>query len=230
MGIPAKKIRLNVKFGQWDAYEDLGLQLQPYQIPLPEPKTEYLSLAGGDGQIDLTEAAGDIRYNNRTFTLTLQAIDHTRSWTRTASTIANAIHGKRLNVVFSRDSSYYYDARCKVLSLSTQAAALGTVTIELNAAPYKMAAALTTVSLNISDGAETATLRNGRMPCYPTVTTNVPCTISWGSGQSQKLAIGKTQLTALRIPDGGISVTVTPNQTSAGIISMCAISYRQGSL
>ena len=216
MGITAKKIRLNVKFGQWDAYEDWGLQLQPYQIPLPEPKTDYLSPAGAD--------------SNRTFTLTLQAIDHTRSWTRTASTIANAIHGKRLNVVFSRDSSYYYDARCKVLSLSTQAAALGTVTIELNAAPYKMAAALTTVSLNISDGAATATLQNGRMPCYPTVTTNVTCTISWGSGQSQKLAIGKTQLTALRIPDGGISVTVTPNQTSAGIISMCAISYRQGSL
>lgn len=103
MGITARKIRLNVKFGQWDAYEDWGLQLQPYQIPLPEPKTEYLSLAGGNGQIDLTEAAGDIRYSNRTFTLTLQAIDHTRSWTRTASTIANAIHGKRLNVVFSRD-------------------------------------------------------------------------------------------------------------------------------
>lgn len=229
MGVPAKKTRLNVKFGQWDAYEEWGLQLQPYQIPLPEPKTEYLSLAGGDGQIDLTEAAGDIRYTNRTFTLTLQAIDRTRSWTQTASTIANAIHGKRLNVAFSRDSSYYYDARCKVLSLSTQAA-LGTVTIELNSAPYKLAAALTTVSLNISDGAATAMLQNSRMPCYPTVTTNVACTISWGSGQSQKLAIGKTQLTALRIPDGGISVTVTPNQTSAGIISMCTISYRQGSL
>lgn len=229
MGVPAKKTRLNVKFGQWDAYEEWGLQLQPYQIPLPEPKTEYLSLAGGDGQIDLTEAAGDIRYTNRTFTLTLQTINRTRSWTQTASAIANAIHGKRLNVAFSRDNSYYYDARCKVLSLSTQAT-LGTVTIELNSAPYKLAAALTTVSLNISDGAATAMLQNSRMPCYPTVTTNVPCTISWGSGQSQKLAIGKTQLTALRIPDGGISVTVTPNQTSAGIISMCAISYRQGSL
>lgn len=229
MGVPAKKTRLNVKFGQWDAYEEWGLQLQPYQIPLPEPKTEYLSLAGGDGQIDLTEAAGDIRYTNRTFTLTLQTINRTRSWTQTASAIANAIHGKRLNVAFSRDNSYYYDARCKVLSLSTQAT-LGTVTIELNSAPYKLAAALTTVSLNISDGAATAMLQNSRMPCYPTVTTNVACTISWGSGQSQKLAIGKTQLTALRIPDGGISVTVTPNQTSAGIISMCTISYRQGSL
>lgn len=229
MGVPAKKTRLNVKFGQWDAYEEWGLQLQPYQIPLPEPKTEYLSLAGGDGQIDLTEAAGDIRYTNRTFTLTLQTINRTRSWTQTASAIANAIHGKRLSVAFSRDNSYYYDARCKVLSLSTQAA-LGTVTIELNSAPYKLAAALTTVSLNISDGAATAMLQNSRMPCYPTVTTNVACTISWGSGQSQKLAIGKTQLTALRIPDGGISVTVTPNQTSAGIISMCTISYRQGSL
>lgn len=224
-----KNTRLNVKFGQWDAYEDWGLQLQPYQIPLPEPKTEYLSLAGGDGQIDLTEAAGDIRYNNRTFTLTLQLINAARPWAQLVSTVANAIHGKRLNVTFSRDSSYYYDARCKVLSLSAQAA-LGTVTIELNSAPYKLAAALTTVSLNISDGAATAMLQNSRMPCYPTVTTNVACAISWGSGQSQKLAIGKTQLTALRIPDGGISVTITPNQTSAGIISMCVISYRQGSL
>lgn len=44
MGITARKIRLNVKFGQWDAYEDWGLQLQPYQIPLPEPKRSIYPL------------------------------------------------------------------------------------------------------------------------------------------------------------------------------------------
>lgn len=223
-----KKIRLNVKIGQWDAYEDWGLQLQPYQIPLPEPKTEYLSIAGGDGQIDLTEAAGDVRYSNRTFTLTLQMLNAARPWTQLVSTVANAIHGKRLPVVFSRDSDWYYYARCKVMSLSSQAA-LGTIMIEINASPYKLASVVTTVSIDTSAGTATATLQNGRMPCYPTVTTNFACTINWGS-QSQEVGIGKTHLTALCIPDGGISVAVTPVQASVGIARACVISYRQGSL
>ena len=62
-----------VKFGTLDSYSDLHSILNKKTIGTPTPKKETVSVAGRDGEIDLTDYFGEVKYNNRTlnFDLTL---------------------------------------------------------------------------------------------------------------------------------------------------------------
>lgn len=54
-----------IRFGKYHSYDDFGLILSSVHIPPAAPKTNYVDIPGADGQLDLTEALGCVRYQMR---------------------------------------------------------------------------------------------------------------------------------------------------------------------
>ncbi len=104
-----------VKIGGYDCQDDFGMLLASKDIELPTVQTKFVEVPGRDGTLDFTEAlSGRPAYYDRTIKLvfvTCKNISH-EEWPDFLSKIANAIHGKRLQIIFDEDPDYYYDGRC----------------------------------------------------------------------------------------------------------------------
>ena len=101
----------DIRFGTKWAHADYGLIVAPYAIPMPEPQTNFVEIPGRDGTLDLSEAFGTIRYADRVIPLTLYA---RAPFDVLISSLAADVHGRRMNVIFDRDPTYYYDARMTI--------------------------------------------------------------------------------------------------------------------
>ena len=103
----------DIRFGTKWAHADYGLVVAPYAIPMPEPQTNFVEILGRDGALDLSEAFGTARYSDRTISLTLFV---RAPFDTLVSTFAVDVHGRRMNVIFDRDPTFYYDGRITICS------------------------------------------------------------------------------------------------------------------
>lgn len=74
---------------------ELGLKMTALKIPFPSPKTNYISVPGASGNIDLSEVFGRILYEDRsnvTFEFVLRG--NFDLWEVVTFRIATMIHGK----------------------------------------------------------------------------------------------------------------------------------------
>ena len=98
-----------ILFGNKNTHTDYGLIVAPYEIPMPTAQTNFVPVPGHDGSLDLTEAFDAILFNDRIILLTLYA---TGEYDTRVSAFVNAVHGKRMQIVFSKDPNYYYTGPC----------------------------------------------------------------------------------------------------------------------
>ena len=98
----------------YDALDQWGFFIVTKSVGAPEPKFYTVDLPGGDGKIDLTEALGGISYDNREIEVKLRAIGEQNQWTKIFSDVLQAIHGRRMKIIFSDDAGYYYQGRINV--------------------------------------------------------------------------------------------------------------------
>ena len=163
-----------------------GLIVAPYEIPMPLPRTDYVEIPGKDGSLDLSEAFGRILYTDRLIPITLYAVG---AYDANVSAFVNAVHGKRKQITFSKDPTYYYNGRVSVVSLTKQDGYCE-IGLEITAEPYKLAQTETSVSRS---GNGTVTLKNGRMAVVPTITNTKEATITFiyqGASVQATLAAG----------------------------------------
>jgi hypothetical protein len=97
----------DIRFGTKWAHADYGLIVAPYAIPMPEPQTNFVEIPGRDGALDISEAFGTVRYADRIIPLTLYA---RAPFDSLISAFAADVHGRRMNVIFDRDPTFYYDS------------------------------------------------------------------------------------------------------------------------
>lgn len=119
-----------------NSYTDWGLLLRPKEIAPPEPKIITMSIDGRDGDIDLTEWAGAVRYNDRAFSLSFYMTDAVTDINAKATAIKNWLHGQRVKITFSDDADYYYSARVSVTAAYNDGG-VGVLAMSVIAAPYK---------------------------------------------------------------------------------------------
>ena len=163
-----------------------GLIVAPYEIPMPLPRTDYVEIPGKDGSLDLSEAFGRVLYSDRVIPITLYAVG---AYDANVSAFVNTVHGKRKQITFSKDPTYYYNGRVSVVSITKQDGYCE-IGLEITAEPYKLAQTETSVSRS-SNG--TVTLNNGRMPVVPTITNTKEATITFtyqGASVQATLAAG----------------------------------------
>ena len=211
----------DIRFGTKWAHADYGLIVAPYAIPMPEPQTNFVEIPGRDGALDLSEAFGTVRYADRIISLTLYA---RAPFDVLVSSFAADVHGWRMNLIFDRDPTYYYDARVTVEDVERHAGYCE-LSLECRAKPYKLEHFETTITV-LPTGNATVTLTNTRMPVVPTITVSAEMTLMFtlsGTNYSVNLSAGTHVIPSLVLTEGDTEIAIT----GTGRITF---TYRKGAL
>lgn len=210
-----------VIFGSYHSFDEWGLLLKEKEIKAPEPKVQQIEIEGGDGVLDLTEFFGEVKYNNRSLSFTFCKMNiKPGDFLALFSTVQNAIHGKKMQVILDDDPAFFYSGRVTVNEWKSNKN-LGEIVIEVDAEPYKMKLAETVVSKAVS-GSASIILANSRKRVVPVITTTVEMTISF-DGYSGTFSSGTFTIPELELHEGETTVAVT----GTGNISF---RYREGGL
>ena len=211
----------DIRFGTKWAHADYGLIVAPYAIPMPEPQTNFVEIPGRDGALDLSEALGTVRYTDRTIPLTLYA---RAPFDSLVSTFATDVHGRRMNVIFDRDPTYYYDARITIEDVERHWGYCE-LSLECRAKPYKLEQFETTITV-LPTGSATVTLTNTRMPVVPSITVSAEMTLAFTISEkdySVTLTAGTHTIPALVLSEGDTEIGIT----GTGSVTFA---YRKGAL
>lgn len=127
-----------VKFDTWHTGRDWKLTLNAKTLDPPEPKTNYISVEGRDGDIDVSEAlTGEIRYQNRTASFDFIMTEGTHAEREQLLTeIIGILHGRKRQIILPDDPDHYMIGRCTVKSVQNTMA-YGTFSVEANCEPWK---------------------------------------------------------------------------------------------
>lgn len=211
-----------VKFGTFHTYDDFGLVLSEKEIKSPTPKIKQIEVEGSDGVLDMTEAFGGVKYNNRSlsFTFTYPYISTEEDFLGLFTTVQNAIHGQKMNVVLDDDLEHYYFGRVSVNEWKSEKK-MGKIVIEVDSEPYKMMVEETVVTRSVS-GSLTINLTNGRKHVVPTITSSAAMTYAFGI-YSKSVSAGTFRIPEFELVEGNNEITVTGTGT-------VTFRYRKGDL
>ena len=166
-------IETGVFFGNIHSFYDLNLILSGVLIPPATPKTNYVDVPGADGAVDLTEALGEVKYNDRDgckFTFSMNPADDLSeaAWEAKKTEVSNLLNGRKFNITLDKDPDYYYTGRITVSEyLSNRRHRQIVVTGRLS--PWKWKQNKTVVTHNLTAGENTVILRNGRKSVVPVI-------------------------------------------------------------
>lgn len=164
-------------FDSIHSYTDLNLLLSSVEIPPASVKRKLVDIPGGDGSVDLTEALGEVRFNDRecVFTFTVFPKDN---FEEKKKQVSNLLNGKRCRIMLDKDPGYYWLGRCSINEYASDKN-LHKIVVGAVVAPYKLKNGQTVVT--IPSGTSVAkTLLNGRKTVVPTITCTADFTIVFG--------------------------------------------------
>lgn len=118
-------------------FKNHGLILNDVYPSAPVPKTTFIDIPGRDGSIDLTEALGSVRFENRYLTIVLTDLNYKLSVGEEFALLQREIDGRRVKVILDKMPSYYYTGRVISFSDVEQKGLTGTITITVEIEPYR---------------------------------------------------------------------------------------------
>lgn len=209
----------SVNFGDKNSYTDLGLILMPKTRPFPIPKTNYVSIEGRDGDLDLTTSlTGDVKYENISYSLDFYLKDKRVDWETKLLEIATYLHGKKMNLSFSEDPNWYYVGRYTLNPLESDRN-IGLLKIDCVLEPYRLKKDETIKTIT---GVGTLTLSNTRKWVMPTITSTSSMEFTF-EGKSF-VVNGTLQTPDIILKEGNNTIEVT---NGTGTLT---ITYREGKL
>ncbi|MDD3400750.1 MAG: hypothetical protein PHT58_03870 [Eubacteriales bacterium] len=208
-----------ILFGSKSTKTDYGFIVAPYIIPMPTVQTNFVEIPGRDGMLDLSEGFGLVRYSNRAIALTLYAV---APYEQAVFAFVNDVHGKRMELTFDRDASFFYIGRVSVDSIEKHDGYCA-ITVNVNAEPFKYKQTETTVSRT---GSGSVSLSNLRMPVVPEVTASAEATLVYQCGgipTTTVVSAGTHFVPTLLLEAGSKTVQIT---TTGEVV----FTYREGAL
>ena len=202
-----------VQFGDHHTADDWGLIMHEKIVSPPVPKTNYVSVPGRDGDLDLTEAlSGVVNYQDRTasFTFLLTNGSHADRDELIAE-IVGALHGQSMKIIDTDDYPDYYMTGRIMIQEVTNNNAYGVIKLQVVCRPWRYAInqAGKTVSVAASDGTVPVSLTNkGYKTVTPSITVTGSVTITYGT-TSTSLSAGTYTLPGLLLSPGLNRVTVS---------------------
>ena len=139
----------SVKFGKYDSMLDFALIRTASTVGEAPVKTNTVEVEGADGVLDLTEYFGELFYENRTLEFTFQCIEPISEFKRIYSEVKNAINGKKMKIILSEDSDFYYIGRVSVNEWASNGR-IGELSISCDCEPYKYRKNVTTKTLTVN--------------------------------------------------------------------------------
>lgn len=226
-------------------YDDWNLYITNTNvIGNPEQYTNYVTVPGRDGRLDMSEAlTGRPIYIRRELTINLASSRPKTMWDATISYFRNHINGRVCRITFDNDVSYFWRGRVRIEDFES-AMTLGQFTVKVEAEPYKYSILqssdpwlwnpfnFTTDMITYTDawdisGSKTVTVPKGTMPTTPTfvVSQLVGDSITMAVGeQSYTLVPGSNTFPEVKV-NGDEDVEITFTGTAK-----VQIVYRGGSL
>lgn len=191
-----------VKFGEFHTAADWGMSLAEKSIEPPKPKTKTISIEGRDGDIDLSESLGVLRYDNRSLSFKFELLDGTyQQRLDIMAAVLRHIHGKRLKVTLDDDSDYYFIGRCTVKSYENNRA-MGTIEIEVDADPYRLKVVDTVRTASvIGDSVDVVCQNLGMKTVVPLITVTGNVSIGF-DGVTNSLETGRYEINTIKFSPG----------------------------
>lgn len=155
-----------IKFNDIHSYYDLGLILSKCEIEPASPKTNYIEIPCADGSIDLSEANGEIKYNNRNVKFTFSVINE--NFEEKKMEICNLLNGVKCKITLDKDADFYFLGRCTVGEHKKEKK-IGNITISAVCNPYKYRQNETIRTYNLDGEEKTITIENGRKSVVPII-------------------------------------------------------------
>ena len=105
-------------FDEKNTFYDWGLILTSKDITPPEPKTNYVTLDGRSGSLDLSDVlTGEVTYNDRTIKATFWTSEGTyKEREKVIQEITSYLHGKKVKILEPDDTDHYFLGRAKITS------------------------------------------------------------------------------------------------------------------
>lgn len=192
-------------FDDIHSYDDLNLILSKVDVPPAKPKETYVDIPGADGSADLTEALGEVKYQNRECSFTFTVFPY-EDFEEKKKHISNLLNGRRCKIVVDKDPDYYWLGRCKVNEYASDRNH-HKVVVGATVAPYKLKTNQTTVVIPAGDSV-VVLLANSRKTVVPTITTTQGAKVIF-EGNTFNLGVGTHTILDIALKQGGNQVTVT---------------------
>ena len=189
-----------------------GWFLKWRSLSAPKPKTDYVSVWGRDGDIDLTEneSDGQVFYENRNLMMDMVYIGE--DWIEAYSELLDMLHGKECMVQFSNDPYWYWAGRIIASLYEHKPHSLAMSGIMF---PYKLSVAKVIESATVTGLTESnavdVVLPGSRMRVSPKVTVTAgsgdSVTLKWG-GNTQALSAGTYYVRGLKVGSDDVTIKV----------------------
>ena len=207
-----------------DIQEQYGFWLNWRVLSAPAPQLSYQVIPGKHGRLDLSEALGDVYYDDRS--LTINMTHPSDEWHADYQSFTSAFHGRSCYIKFSNDDEWYWYGRVIVGQYDSEEHSLSmTATVF----PFKLATQETEVETVVTatsqSNAQTISLQNGRMKVTPKVTVTGATNgvnLKWGTNTTT-LGNGEYYVTGLTLDEGTLNVLAWGDGT-------VTFTYRQGAL
>lgn len=214
-------------FGTYDTAVQ-GWTLAGWTLSAPEYRSNFVTVPGRDGDLDLSTALTDgaPRYGNRTLQVTLECSNGTRLERETLiNTMVNWLDGWRLNITLPDDEAHYLTGRVRVIPEYNDLAHAA-VTVEAVCDPWRYSIYETAITLTAGETEATTRLQNsGRRTVAPTLVITgegAEVLLAFGSA-SWALGPGTYQLPDLVLAQGGGEI----KYSGVGVL---AFTYREAVL
>lgn len=183
-------IETGVYFNDIHSFYDMDLILSSVEISPAIPKTTYVKVPGRDGALDLTEAHGEVKFDDRTikFVFTVNPGDR-MTFKERKSAVANALNGLRCKITLDKDPDYYYEGRCKVDEYK-QDKNLKQIVVSATVKPYKLKHRFSVYSFDLTAAEQIVTLENERKTVVPVIECTADNTLIVFEGNDFNLSAG----------------------------------------
>lgn len=130
-------IKLTVNGTSYLMQKNFGLGITGFNIAPPAAKTSFVDIPFSSVSYDLTEYFGSVAYERRPITLIFGFPKELPCWQKIIDEVVNLFHGQQVQLTFATASQWTYTGRCSVTPDTKSSYNDSTVTIEINALPFK---------------------------------------------------------------------------------------------
>ena len=207
-----------------DTASEWDLIMSEKKIGMPAPRISKVEMLDRDGDLDQSEVLrGRVSYKNRALSFTFTCTAPQSTWADLRAEIAGFIHGKLLWIIDPDTPDHYYVGRCELQEPTYIGEAIMFLTVTVDAEPYRLRIAETTVSKSVSAGNDVI-LENELMPVVPTITVSANMTIAFHTFSFSLVAGSTYEIPEITLDKGENTIRIT---AGSGTITF---KYRQGAI
>jgi len=185
---------------------DYGSIMNYARVTPADVKENYVDIAGGDSDIDLTEAVGGVVFKDGQIDFKFTFFDRQKK-----EQMKNDLHGRKVKIVLEREPDFYYEGRLKCTQ-DNQNKTLFELCFVAKVKPYKYEKRETIQVENVNGRRKEIILSNSRMPVMPRITVTGTVSLTY-EGVRYNMQTGVYQVPEITLYEGHNYIMLTGTGT-----------------